>query len=293
MTTPLVTIACIAYNHGLYIRQTLDGFLSQKVNFDYEIVVHDDASTDDTQAILNEYKQNHPDKIKLILRKENIYSLGVTKIFYHNIIKHSEAKYIATCEGDDYWTDEYKLQKQIDFLEANVDYNFSVGKVMRLREDTGEIVEQAENKELFAKPYLTIKDYLKTFFSQTSTYVFRRDGYNMPSYCNYFHGEDILMVVIATKFSKIKFHKDIFSVYRIHSQGVTQKKYQWKMHYLDIYNYSEALNIILDYKYKWVIASIKWRLYFDYKLKVANNSFTKYFFTLLSLMNNFIKRRIL
>jgi glycosyltransferase involved in cell wall biosynthesis len=290
---PLVTIACITYNQENYVRQTLDGFLMQKVNFDYEIVIHDDASTDNTQAILKEYHEKHPDKIKLILRTENLYSIGVTKIFYHQIVKHSKAKYIATCEGDDYWTDEHKLQKQVDFLEKNDDFNFSVGRVNHYYQNTGELKLREEFSELFTKSFLTIKDYLKSFFSQTSTYVFRREGYEMPQYCNYFHGEDILLVAIATKHGKIKFHDEVFSVYRIHGDGVTQKKYNWKMHYLDIYNYTEAIHTILDKKYKALIASIKLRLWLDYKLKVSSNPVTRFIYRGLSMINHTIKRRLL
>lgn len=292
-SSPFVTIACLTYNHVHFIEKCLDGFLMQEVNFEYEIVIHDDASTDGTQEILNRYYQAYPQKIKLILRKENTYSTGVSKIFYHNIIKHSSAKYIATCEGDDYWTDRTKLQKQIDFLEANPDFNFSVGRVMHLDEKSQKLEIRNENKELFQKSYLTIADYLKSFFSQTSTYVFKREGYEMPSFCNYFHGEDILMVVIATKHGKIKFHDEVFSVYRLHSQGVTQKEQQLRMHYLDIFNYTEALHILLDKKYTSIINSIKLRLWLDYKLKTSKNGIAILFYKIMLNINFRIKRWLL
>lgn len=290
---PLVTIACITYNHAPFIKQCLDGFLMQKVNFEYEIVVHDDASTDNTQEILKEYHNKYPDKIKLLLRTENIYSIGVTKIFYHTIIKHSKSKYIATCEGDDYWTDEYKLQKQIDFLEANPDYNISVGRVMNLNQANGTLTDRPQYNELFKKPYLTISDYLKSFFSQTSTYVFKKQGFEFPDYCNHFHGEDVLIVAVASKHGKIKFHDEVFSTYRIHPGGVTQRAQEWRMHYLHIYNYMEAIHILLDKKYKLIISSTKLKAWLDYKVRTSSNRLFKNGYIIISRINFLVKRYIL
>lgn len=285
-TEPLVTIACLTYNHGKFIEQTLDGFLAQQVDFSYEIIVHDDASTDNTQEILKRYQAKYPNIIKLVLRDMNLYSLGVTKMFYYGIIKNARGKYIATCEGDDYWIDNLKLQKQISFLESNPEYNFSVGKIKQLDDCTGEMVIKEERFDIASTKYFKVKDYLKYFFSQTSTYVFRKAGYEMPSYCNTFHGEDILMVVIGTGDGKIKYHDDIFSVYRKHSGGVTSRTFNWRMHYLDIVNYTEAIREIVGRKYFFLFKSIKLRLYLDYKMKTTSSSFSKLFFRFLSIVNN-------
>lgn len=115
----LVSINCITYNHEEYIAEALDSFLMQKTNFKYEILIHDDASTDRTQQIIEEYKKKYPDIIKPILQKDNQQSKGVKKISYRFNNTRAKGKYIAICEGDDYWTDPYKLQKQIDYLEGN------------------------------------------------------------------------------------------------------------------------------------------------------------------------------
>lgn len=116
---PLVSIRCLTYNHAPYIRQCLDGFVMQKTNFKFEAIVHDDASTDGTADIVREYATKYPDIIKPILETENQYSKhdGSLKRIMNAAISPS-AKYIAMCEGDDYWTDPYKLQKQVDFLEG-------------------------------------------------------------------------------------------------------------------------------------------------------------------------------
>lgn len=120
-TLPLVSIICITYNHADYIRECLNGFLMQRVNFPIEILVHDDASSDNTPNIIREYEENHPSLFRVIYQTKNQYSQGISP-WYDILFPLAKGKYIAICEGDDYWTDPYKLQKQIDFLEANPDY---------------------------------------------------------------------------------------------------------------------------------------------------------------------------
>jgi len=113
-----VSIVCNAYNHGKYIRDALNGFVMQKTDFKYEILVHDDASTDNTADIIREFEAKYPDLIKPIYQTENKYSQGiwVTGEYQYSRIR---GRYIALCEGDDYWTDPDKLQKQYDALQAH------------------------------------------------------------------------------------------------------------------------------------------------------------------------------
>lgn len=118
----LVSISCITYNHVQYIRQCLDGFLMQHTNFAFEVLIHDDCSTDGTTEIIKEYELMYPDIIKPIYEKENQYQQGKPSGSVVWNFPRAQGKYIALCEGDDYWTDPLKLQKQVDFLEANPDY---------------------------------------------------------------------------------------------------------------------------------------------------------------------------
>ena len=113
----LVSISCITFNHASFLRQCLDSFLMQKTNFEFEIVINDDCSTDGTIEILNEYKNKYPKKINLQIQKENQWSQGVRGITARFNLPRCTGKYVALCEGDDYWTDENKLQKQVDILE--------------------------------------------------------------------------------------------------------------------------------------------------------------------------------
>jgi len=121
MSTPLVTIRCLVYNHEPYLRQCLDGFVMQKTNFPFEAIVHDDASTDRSAEIIREYAEKYPDIIKPIFETENQYSKKDGSL-RRIMDKHMRGKYIAMCEGDDYWIDPLKLQKQVDFLELNSEY---------------------------------------------------------------------------------------------------------------------------------------------------------------------------
>jgi glycosyltransferase involved in cell wall biosynthesis len=109
---PLLSAICLAFNHEDYISQALDGMLMQETDFPFEIVINDDCSTDNTVAILKEYAEKYPSIIRLILQKENQYSKGIK--IETLLIKEAVGKYIAICEGDDYWTDPHKLQIQLD-----------------------------------------------------------------------------------------------------------------------------------------------------------------------------------
>lgn len=117
---PIVSICCISYNHERFIEDALHGFLMQETEFSFEIVIVDDASTDHTQNIIRNYEKRYPKIIRAIYQEENQYSKGLEPANFY--IQHLRGKYVAHCEGDDYWTDRFKLKKQVGFLEKNPDY---------------------------------------------------------------------------------------------------------------------------------------------------------------------------
>lgn len=119
----MVSVICITYNHAKFITKAIDGFLMQKTNFKYEVIIHDDVSTDGTIEIIKEYQKKYPDIIKPIFEEENQYSKGVSVTKIASL--QAKGKYVALCEGDDYWTDPDKLQMQVDFLENNSDYSYT------------------------------------------------------------------------------------------------------------------------------------------------------------------------
>lgn len=126
-----VSVYCMVYNHEPYLRSAMEGFVSQKTDFDYEVFVHDDASTDGSRAIIEEYADKYPHIIKPIYQNENQFSKGVEIVDDH-ILPRMCGKYIAICEGDDYWCDEHKLQLQADFLDANPEYSACVHNSLKL-----------------------------------------------------------------------------------------------------------------------------------------------------------------
>lgn len=253
----MVSIFCMVYNHEPYIRKCLEGFLMQECDFDYQIVLGEDCSTDNSRAIILEYADKYPTRFKLLLHENNVGAAENQRIVFENC----KGKYIAMCEGDDYWTDPLKLQKQVDFLEANPDYVFSVGRVNILFEETKKIIQKKELVNPAKLETYYIKDYLKFPFSQTSTFVFRNSNIPFPDWIQNVHAGDQSIVVIKTSNNgKIKFHNDVFSIYRINKGSVTfNAEYDVFLKHIETQNEWEAyLNnrkfdkifIILKYRYK-------------------------------------------
>lgn len=221
---PLVSICCLAYNHEPYIKQCLEGFLIQKANFPFEILIHDDASTDNTQDIIREYELKYPEIIKPIYQHENQYSkgVGVTRVFQ---FPRARGKYIAFCEGDDYWTEPYKLQKQVDFLEANPGYSMCVGGYLKYEEESGrytEVNKTINNDEYFNNGFsFNLNDLTKGWLTKTLTAFFRKDILNKLDLTYYKYGRDIHLFYHILKVGGPGFYfNDIFGVYRIHKGGV-------------------------------------------------------------------------
>lgn len=150
----MVSIVCITFNHEDYIKDALDGFLEQEVKFRYEILVHDDASTDRTAEIIREYEIKYPDIIHGIYQKENQYSKKNNFRFLRTVYSNCRGKYVAFCEGDDFWIDIHKLQLQVEFLEKHSDYVLTIHNAIRLKclEGKLEIINPYyEDKEITAE----------------------------------------------------------------------------------------------------------------------------------------------
>lgn len=178
----MVSICCTAYNHEKYIRQTLEGFLMQKTDFKYEIVIHDDASTDETANIIHEYEIRYPDIICPIYQIENQYSKG-TAIIRTFMAPKTRGKYIALCEGDDCWNNPNKLQRQVNALKSEKECFMCVHRVEEVKEDgtkTGVLFPKAKLRE----GMISSEDFLSMTFQytfHTSSYMF--DGDKWREYC--------------------------------------------------------------------------------------------------------------
>lgn len=212
---PLLSICCTSYNHEKYIRETLDGFLMQKTTFPIEILIHDDASTDKSVEIIKEYAQKDS-RIITILQTENQYSQKI-KPWSNFLFPLAKGKYIALCEGDDYWIDPLKLQKQVDFLEAHADFNICFHASKVYIEDT-KIFEADSFKGKFPE-VLNIKDLALKNYIRTNTVVLR-NNFTLPDWYNNLPFGDWPLYLIMLKDKKIKYLDDVMGVYRIHSKGV-------------------------------------------------------------------------
>lgn len=215
-----VSIRCLVFNHEPYLRQCLDGFVMQKTNFRFEAIVHDDVSTDGSVAIIREYAEKYPDIIKPIYETENQYSKkdgSLNRIMY----EACRGKYIAICEGDDYWTDPLKLQKQVEFLEANPTYGLVLTDINRFYQSTGKIEQNFFSKQL---PSVSITFYellINAYWLAPCTWLYRTNLYEdikMPDDC--FKG-DIAIALGILKQSKMFKMNESTACYRVLEQSAS------------------------------------------------------------------------
>lgn len=217
---PLVSICCLAFNHENFISQTIKGFLSQETNFPFEILINEDASTDNTAEIIQDYASKYPRIIKPLFQKTNQYKKGKRLNPEFNFIR-AVGKYIATCEGDDYWIDNKKLQKQIEFLEQNPDTGLSFTYARSLNTKTNRF-----NEKLNGKPFVSFDELILENTIPTLTAVFRKDIYNLyekeinPSKMLWKMGDYPTWLFISMR-SKVHFIPEITGVYRILKESMS------------------------------------------------------------------------
>lgn len=179
-----VSVICTAYNHEKYIRDALNGFIMQKTDFPIEVLVHDDASTDNTTEIIKEYEAKYPDLIHGIYETENLYSKG-GDIFW--FIEKAKGKYIALCEGDDYWTDSMKLQRQYEALEAHPECDVCAHEavIMAGKKKIGRVAPSKKNTVFSAETVIlgnggfvsTCSLFLKTSYMKSNSALHKRSRY--------------------------------------------------------------------------------------------------------------------
>ena len=220
MDIPLLSVCLITYNHVNFIKQAVDGVLMQKVDFAWELIIADDFSTDGTREIVLEYKNKYPDLIKLILQEKNV---GAAQNFI-DLITAPKSKYIAYFEGDDYWTDALKLQKQVDFLEVNPEYSGAFHQIQVLEQDGswGDPLKGLQN--LGNRLDVTLEDCISnTPPFHTSSFLFRRDRLHLPQDFSRYSSGDMSLYVILSSQGKFRRIPENMSVYREHPGGITKK----------------------------------------------------------------------
>lgn len=252
METPLVSICCLTYNHSKYIRQCLDGFMIQKTSFLFEVLIHDDASTDGTQEIIDEYKNRYPDIIKPIYQKENQYSKGidVSKVYQFS---RAKGKYIALCEGDDYWTDSFKLQKQVNAIEQDdkIGFVYTKFKLVDCENNTIDYIRSVEQQFAKSKSGLLFPVLLKNNFPQTLTVLFRKellDG--VEEYYRFVYDWPIFLHICGQ--CKSVFLNEIMGCYRINPNGIMVSGKLRELDNNGRTTLSGAFNGYLDGKYTYV-----------------------------------------
>jgi glycosyltransferase involved in cell wall biosynthesis len=252
---PLVSARTITYNHAPYIKQCIEGVLMQKTTFPFEYIIGEDCSTDGTREIVLEYAQNHPDIIRVITSDANVGGNENSK----RSLSACRGKYLASCEGDDYWTDPLKLQKQVDFLEAHLEYvmcfhntmiKYEDGRQPHLRHikawDSYSLEELIVNFNDFAFP--------KNVTAGHTSSIVHRNGLikDFPSWFSQSMSGDLPFQILLAQYGKAKYIDEVMSVHRIHSGGISSAPIQGGI--IGLYENRimmyEGLRGTLDRKYK-------------------------------------------
>lgn len=279
---PVVSVRCLAYNHEPYIRKALDGFIMQETDFPFEIIVHDDASTDKTADIIREYEAKFPQIIKPIYEKENQYSKRDGSLS-RAILPFLKGKYVAFCEGDDYWCDVLKLQRQKDAMECNLDCSICFHNVQVIYEN-GEkregymfpgkkfkagVISQFEYASwLLGKAQCTFQ--LSSYFTKTE-FLFRIHN-NQPDFYRYAHVGDEKIQRFCLNEGNAYFIDDVMSCYRTQSRNSWHlrefvSKEQKKYHMEEMIKLDESYDIYSNYRFHHFIENGKKARFFDYLIQ--------------------------
>jgi len=232
-----VAVCLITYNHAHFVREALEGIMMQETNFDWMVHVADDCSTDETRAIILEYQQKQPDKFHLIFKDKNV---GPIQNWF-NLIGSTNAEYIAYCEGDDYWTDPLKLQKQVDYLDANANVVACFTNSRFIKAD-GTLVREIYNPKANSNEFYDQEKCLTFLRSSypTCTLMYRSIKLEeipkslMPKFC------DELLDLVLTERGVIHCMKDTTANYRFHDKGEWNKNSELKKH-IELFERTEVM----------------------------------------------------
>jgi glycosyltransferase involved in cell wall biosynthesis len=240
-----ISVTVTAYNHEKYIAQAIDSILMQTVNFNYEIIIGEDCSADNTRNIVIDFQKRYPDKIKLILPQKNL-GYGGKKNFVQNL-QASQGDYIALLDGDDYWTSPYKLQKQVDFLDSHPECSMCFHNAKVFYEDGSR--GSWNLNPINQKEMLTLEDLLAGNVIATSSSMLRRDL--LSEFPDWFFkalpGDWILFIFFARR-GDIGYINEVMSMYRIHKEGYMSKfnSIQQSLELMDLY---PKINSFLNFQY--------------------------------------------
>lgn len=248
----MVSILCLAYNHEKYIKFALESFINQKTNFKYEVIINDDCSTDNTRNIIEHYARKYPEIIKPIYQKENQYSKG-KRLLIDILIPKASGKYFTICEGDDYWIDENKLQKQVDFLEKNQDFSLCVSNAAIVYEDNRKI---GAIKTVDVSKELTCRDFIKgggSFVATNTIMSLTKYAKNTPKYFEDFSIDYLWQIYLSSIGKTYCFVQEMAAYRRGTGDSWTNRMNKNPKKYIEINNkliYKlKEINNELNYKY--------------------------------------------
>ena len=222
LASPKVSVFMMTYNHAPYIAQALDSALAQQTNFPFEIIIGEDCSTDGTRAIVTDYVQRYPVRIRALLHETNV---GASRNQVH-VLEACTGEYIALLEGDDFWIDPHKLQKQVDFLDGNPDYAISAHNVTIVG---GDGQPTATKKQYYAEaPFdtYTLEELSKSNVLPTASCVYRNHftagpaPTGVPEWLNQSKIGDFCLHMLTARFGKIKYFHEAMGAYRVHHGGI-------------------------------------------------------------------------
>lgn len=229
--SPIVSVLLITYNQKDYIAQAIESVLMQKTDFPFEVLIGDDCSTDGTSAIVGSYADAHPDQIRLVGSEHNVGGIANER----RLMEQAQGKYLAFLEGDDFWTDDRKLQKQVEFLEANPEYGLVHGDVNHLYEDSGKLIG-AFNKTTgvhIPDGWIFSKLMAPAHLIKTMTVCFRKDivdrnfNYNTVIERGWLL-TDLPLWLVISRHSKVHYIDEVLATYRLRTESASQSAFPEK-----------------------------------------------------------------
>lgn len=250
---PLVSVSVVTHGHASFIRECLDSILSQEADFPYEVLIGEDGSTDETREICVEYARRFPEMIRLFLhnRSDVIYingrPTGRYSLLYN--IREARGKYIALCEGDDYWTDPNKLMKQVRFLESSATHVACFHDVDVLKMD-GSLERNGSKANQFHRSDFSFRDLARIWCINTCSLVFRKAVLDLPDWYSGDPAGDRCLVLLLARFGRVRFLRDTMAVYRRHIGGMSSSWWDPMDGYVGLLERRwRALDGLTDFRY--------------------------------------------
>ena len=276
----MVSVVMITYGHEIYIKQAIEGVLMQQCDFEVELIIANDCSPDSTDEVVKDIIVHHP-KSSWITYTRHRTNKGIMPNFIW-ALEQCQGKYIALCEGDDYWTDPLKLQKQVDFLEENDDFIGCFHNVYTSRATDMQLFNKYYDKDIY-----TLEDLLSSWIIPTCSVVFRNNHLIFPDWVNNVPNGDLCLFLNLAKEGSFKLIDGVMGVYRLHANGITAQLNKSRT-LLNVFYIFKNLDIDTDGKYhnailasidKFVGDNYKRTIIRDYlqgpdKLAVLNQSFS-------------------